>query len=194
MEDLVKLAQLVNAGTAPYANLDIHYKQTTNIDLSMIGNWMPIGMPPAMFLGTYNGNGFTISNLKIIGRSDVRGLFGRVILGVVRNLALTNVNIEGSITVGGVAGMNFGGTIENCYVTGSISGSNAGGIAGGNKWYSSKLLSLSLQFKYFHNTHEFSILLICDTKTSVARKNLLFLRYCMYAKNQIDPVAQVSLL
>ena len=65
--------------------------------------------------------------------SDTQGLFGRIFTGgIVKNVALLNVNIIGGTTVGSVTGANYG-VIQNCFVTGNVSGrSSVGGVAGAN--------------------------------------------------------------
>jgi len=53
------------------------YVQMANIDLSGYASWTPIGTDAARFSGTYDGNGFTISNLCINAiTTDYQGLFG----------------------------------------------------------------------------------------------------------------------
>ena len=100
--------------------------------------WTRIGTNSSNFLGSYDGGGYSISNLNFTMAENNVGLFGFIgIGGTVRNLALTGVNINttGSYgdNVGGIAGQNRG-TIENCYVTGAVTGrSSVGGIAGENR-------------------------------------------------------------
>jgi len=116
-----------------------HYRQEANINLSSVPNWRPIGSSgQGGFWGVYDGNGYSINNLTITGTSadQIRGLF-RAILddGVVRNVALRNVNITTTVNyVGGIAGsISVNSLIENSYVTGTITGSRwVGGIAGHN--------------------------------------------------------------
>lgn len=92
--------------------------------------------PIATFGGTFEGNGHTISGLTIEGSFAPTGLF-RVLReeGVIRNL-----NVSASIAPTGeventgiIAGENFG-TIQNCTVTGTVTGKTCtGGIAGFNR-------------------------------------------------------------
>ena len=127
-EQLAKIAELVNARTAPYANPSIYYRQIEDIDMSVITNWTPIGTFSDSFKGYYDGNGKTISNLKINATTSEQGLFGSIYAGEVKNLGLINVDIDGSSSVGGIAGYVESGRVANCYVTGAVSGS--GGIGG----------------------------------------------------------------
>jgi uncharacterized repeat protein (TIGR02543 family) len=132
----------VGKGTAnldPYKGwtLSAHYRQTTNITLEE-GNWTPIGTGNGQqynFNGSYNGAGHTITGLSINADSDWQGMFGFIYSnGKVENLGLVDVNITGTYSAGGIAGTNRG-TIQNCYVTGSVTGSAnfVGGIAGNNE-------------------------------------------------------------
>ncbi len=89
------------------------------------------------FTGSYDGDEFSISGLKIT-RNDYQyniGMFGYVAAGAkVFDLNLTNVNITGYYQTGAVAGLSDG-TISNCSVSGSLSSNNnrgyyIGGIVG----------------------------------------------------------------
>lgn len=126
---LLKLQQLVDNGvntagvTIILAN-DINMSGTT---------WSGIGVNSRtgnIFNGTFDGNGYVISNL-----SGSQGLFNSVgASGVVKDLGLENVNITGSGSsgTGGITG-KLQGLVENCYVTGTISsGGHTGGIVGEN--------------------------------------------------------------
>ena len=102
---------------------------TNNVDLRGV-TWTPIGRSGNKFKGDFDGNGYTISNLSVSG-SDYVGLFGWVDTGTISDVALVNATVSGSTHyVGGIAGL-VGGTINNCYVIGDISGNNdVGAIAG----------------------------------------------------------------
>jgi len=110
-----------------------HYRLMNNIDLTGKPNWTPIGDAATGFTGTFNGNGKTITGMTNAPNSTTdQGMFSYLNTGsVVRNLGLENVNIRGTRYVGGFTGENSG-TIENCFVTGSITGTgtDVGGIAG----------------------------------------------------------------
>jgi hypothetical protein len=96
--------------------------------------WEPIGTQDKPFTGTFDGQGFEISDLSI-GRVDTDhvGLFGFVSdRGVIKNAAVVNVYVVGQLCVGGLVGINWG-TVSNSYSDGSISGSDqVGGLIGGN--------------------------------------------------------------
>ena len=129
---LKNVADVVDGGET-----DINITLANDIDLTGI-EWTPIGTDENnSYNGTFDGNGKTITGLTVNqpGKNHV-ALF-RVVSerGMVKDVRLENVNISASDKasyVGGIAGENVG-TIENCSVSGSISGiSQVGGIAGGN--------------------------------------------------------------
>ena len=96
--------------------------------------WQPIGDASNRFSGTFNGDGYTLSNLRINrSSSDGIGLFGDT-RGRIVNVGLLDVNITGQANVGGLVGINTAGEITNSYVTGTVSGSgnNVGGLVGFN--------------------------------------------------------------
>ena len=111
-----------------------HFILINDIDASATAGWNggqgfePIGW----FNGTVNGNGYTITNLVINrpGSSDI-ALFTQLgSSGVVKNVALANINISGRDNTAAVAA-TLNGLIDNVSVTGSISGiNNVGGIVG----------------------------------------------------------------
>jgi len=109
-----------------------HYKLTTDIDLTgIIWSFAPI----PYFDGTFDGAGYTITNLTINGGSYL-GLFGRINSGQVRNLGLKDISIIGgdySYYLGALCGKNVDGTISNSYSTGLVSGNGClGGLCGKN--------------------------------------------------------------
>ncbi|MDH1976980.1 GLUG motif-containing protein, partial [Aliarcobacter butzleri] len=120
--------------------LDGKYELGSNIDAGVTSSWnsgegfSPIGYDftsdnNSMFTGTFDGKGFTISNLFIdrLYQNNI-GLFGYTIGSTIKNLGLVNVNIAGYSSVGGLVGNNDG-TIQNSYVTGVLI-SNLGLIGG----------------------------------------------------------------
>ena len=115
-----------------------HYKQIADIDLggyfSLGEGWDPIGLGESPFLGVYDGDGHTISNLFITRpyQGDI-GLFGCVgELSEILNVGLLNADVTGRRDVGGLAAINAG-IIANSYVTGKVSGTTyAGGLIGYN--------------------------------------------------------------
>jgi len=91
------------------------------------------------FTGTFDGNGYKITNLTINGGSDFcLGLFGYIDSGgSVKNLGIENCAVTGSsCPMGGLAGYNGYGSISNCYSTGIVTGGDysysLGGLVGQN--------------------------------------------------------------
>jgi hypothetical protein len=85
------------------------------------------------FSGTFDGNGFVISNLSLTGFGHL-GLIDTIEDdGLVQNLGVINANITGSRDhIGIIAGYN-NGTVSNSYSTGSVTGDdNVGGLVGRN--------------------------------------------------------------
>ncbi|MFJ5714062.1 metallophosphoesterase [Neobacillus sp. NPDC093127] len=118
-------------GTSAYP-IDGKYVLTADIDLSNVPfSAIGGGTTPTPFLGTFNGNGYTISNMRIESNNNSTGFFAYIGTGGrVANLKLVNVDITGNNSTGAIAGTSTG-TIENVYVDGKVTGgSNIGGIAG----------------------------------------------------------------
>ena len=133
-EGLKNIAELVNEEW----KLDINIILTNNIDLTGI-DWTPIGIDyNHQYTGTFDGGGHTITGLTVTGSNEYAGLFGRIGSGgTVKNVVLEGVQItsdNSSGYAGGVAGNSFGGTIENCSVSGSVSGSFSVGGVVGSQW------------------------------------------------------------
>ena len=96
----------------------------------------PIGNFDKPFTGKFSGDGHTVSNFKINKSYDnYIGLFGYN-KGTIMNLGVEEAEINGYGFVGGVCGYNDGGgTIQNCYNTGAVSGSEiVGGVCGNNNY------------------------------------------------------------
>ena len=139
------LAQRVNGGEGYHGTYfklmnDIAYPYATDWDAadSQENNFTRIGTGPEFFSGTFDGQGHTISGIRIYSSDLCQGLFGCINEGCVRNVTLADVRITGKYNVAGIAGAN-GGTIENCHVTANVligaTGNNPsrhGGIAGYN--------------------------------------------------------------
>ena len=109
-----------------------------NIDASATSNWnlgagfTPIGNSSAGFIGTFNGNNYTISNLFInLPTASNVGLFGYTWRATIENVGLINANITGQNNVGALVGVNqYLSNIDNSYATGSVSGNNGNNIGG----------------------------------------------------------------
>ena len=103
---------------------------TDNVNLRGIDNWTPIGNNSYRFKGTFNGNGYHISDMSVSGSTCV-GLFGYVENSEINNLSIINTAVSGTGNwVGGLVGYARNSTITNCYVTGTVSGNAVGGLVG----------------------------------------------------------------
>ena len=128
-DGLMNIAKLVNGGKT-----DINITLDTDIDLTG-KNWMPIGTSFSnKYTGTFDGGGHTIKGLTVTTNDQFVGLFGSIgNAGTVKNVMMEGVQItknHSSGFAGGVAGYSDG-TIENCSVSGSVSGTvYVGGVVG----------------------------------------------------------------
>ncbi len=136
----LQLLSGVTAADAGYANA--YYRQTANINLSSISDFTPIGVSPAIgpnpsggsaFTGTYDGNGYFISNLTINSGTEYgQALFGYN-TGTIRGVTLRGGSVVGEYYVGGIVGLNRGNVIDCVNYECAISGRGAtGGIVGVN--------------------------------------------------------------
>lgn len=128
-DGLMNIAKLVNGGKT-----DINIILTADIDLTG-KNWMPIGTSFSnKYTGTFDGGGHTIKGLTVTTNDQFVGLFGSIgNAGTVKNVMMEDVQITSNRSsgfAGGVAGYSDG-TIENCSVSGSVSGTvYVGGVVG----------------------------------------------------------------
>ena len=127
---LMNIAELVNGGKT-----DINITLTADIDLTG-KNWTPIGTDyDNSYKGTFDGGGHTITGLTFTTNDEYAGLFGRLNrAGTVKNVVMEGVQITSHQiyggSIGGVVGYSWG-TIENCSVSGSVSGTvYVGGVVG----------------------------------------------------------------
>ena len=129
-DGLMNVAELVNGGKT-----DINITLDKNIDLTG-KDWTPIGTDyDNSYTGTFDGGGHTITGLTFTTNDKYAGLFGYLNrAGTVKNVVMKDVQITNnrswSAFAGGVAGYSWG-TIENCSVSGSVSGTvYVGGVVG----------------------------------------------------------------
>ena len=133
-DGLMNIAKLVNGGKT-----DINITLDTDIDLTG-KDWTPIGTDyDNAYTGTFDGGGHTITGLTVTTNDQYAGLFGY--LGkfgkfcTVKNVVMDGIQITCNHrlgSAGGVAGYSRAVTIENCSVSGSVSGTmRAGGVVGG---------------------------------------------------------------
>ena len=146
VEELRGLATLVNDQHISFEGDTVNL--TASLDLGN-GDWEPIGyyinkygyVNDAVFEGTFDGNGHTVSNLNV-NRLDQTGvgLFGAIGSGKIKDLTLDNATVAGKHFVGGIVGWygssaagSTNNSIENCHVTGVIDISGhymVGGLVG----------------------------------------------------------------
>ena len=129
-DGLMNVAELVNGGKT-----DINITLDKNIDLTGKG-WTPIGTDyDNSYTGTFDGGGHTIMGLTVTTNYQYVGLFGRLgEAGTVKNVVMEGVNNHSLGYAGGVVGFSRGGTIENCSVSGSVSGTLCAGGVVGAQW------------------------------------------------------------
>jgi len=115
----------LNSSTNGYSE---HVSNPTN-------GWDPIGNSASKFTGVFDGDDHIIDGVTIDrGSTQYVGLFGSTEGSTLKNIRLTNVDINGSDNTGPIAGaINVDSRINNSYVTGDIEGANyAGGVVGTN--------------------------------------------------------------
>lgn len=129
-DGLMNIAKLVNGGKT-----DINITLDTDIDLTG-KDWTPIGTDyDNSYKGTFDGGGHTITGLTFTTNDEYAGLFGWLNrAGTVKNVVMEGVQITSNQiyggSIGGVVGYGWG-TIENCSVSGSVSGTvYVGGVVG----------------------------------------------------------------
>ena len=136
-DGLMNVAELVNGGKT-----DINITLDKNIDLTG-KDWTPIGTDyDNSYKGTFDGGGHTITGLTFTTNDEYAGLFGYLgnfgnAAGTVKNVVMEGVQITSNQiyggSIGGVVGYGWG-TIENCSVSGSISGTvSVGGVVGAQR-------------------------------------------------------------
>ena len=128
-DGLMNVAELVNGGKT-----DINITLDTDIDLTG-KDWTPIGTDyDNSYTGTFDGGGHTITGLTVTTNDKYAGLFGWLNrAGTVKNVVMEGIQITSNHMfgcTGGVVGYSWG-TIENCSVSGSVSGTvYVGGVVG----------------------------------------------------------------
>ena len=115
-----------------------HYVQIKDIDAStMTYGWKNGFAPIKVFSGTYDGNGYRISNLKVgvaSGKFENTGLFGKLQGGLLKRVKLVNFVTKEVVNVGSLVGLNDRGTIEDSEVDGKVDGYRIiGGLVGLNQ-------------------------------------------------------------
>ena len=129
--DLVAFAQAVNGGqTDAYAVL------TDDIDLDG-ATWTPIGNSTNKYAGTFDGQGYAITNFEYTATSDYNGLFGYISNATVKNFSISGTLTSDGYTKNGVVGCATGtAKVTGIHSSMAINVSNCkahtGGIVGGD--------------------------------------------------------------
>ncbi|MBR4308231.1 MAG: hypothetical protein IKT58_01415 [Oscillospiraceae bacterium] len=126
------VAYMVNSGQETFSGKTISLAR--DIDLES-REWTPIGGNQIsdeggkVFKGTFDGKGYTVSNLRISTGNYYVGFFG-YLSGTVKNFGITNGSIQGANKAGGLAGCGTG-TISNCFSRATVTATGyAGGLIG----------------------------------------------------------------
>lgn len=150
VDELAGLAAIVNGtATAPVTTYAVGSASTVkdsfkgktitlgaNIDLAN-STWTPIGNSTNKFQGTFDGAGYTISNLKVTGNGNYVGLFGFTVDGEIKNLTVENASVSGRVAVGVVAGSPYTSKYTNITVKGHVEVNGmayVGGVGGRNAY------------------------------------------------------------
>ncbi len=114
------------------------FKLTNNINLAGV-NFEGFGSSSTPFTGEFDGNGFIVENAIVkTGGNNNKGLFNATDGATIKKLGVVNIKFEGLSTskgdnIGGLVGSCKNTTIEECYVTGEVTGNDhVGGFVGGN--------------------------------------------------------------
>ena len=116
-------------------NTDNNFAIGTDIDLSYTSNYDGFsGWSISEKIRSkinFHGLGHQLNNLNIINnRAENSALFIQRPYGIIRDLSMLNVNINGGDNSGGIVGYGDNIKIHNIYITGKIKGNHAGGIIG----------------------------------------------------------------
>ncbi len=118
-------------------NLSSHFVLINDISASETSGWnsgagfVPVGNSSIKFTGSFDGNGYIISDLYINTSTDYVGLFGYIDQATITNASLEDVNITGNDQVGGLAGRISDSLVNLSYSTGNVEGERyVGGLVG----------------------------------------------------------------
>ena len=158
--ELIWFADAVNSGSQ-----SIKGKLTADIQLNAPGSvankWTPIGTQASPFRGTFDGDGHTVSGVYVDSGIDCAGFFGSVVIPSntsgdadapdkmtseyvlqhtqtsIKNIKITNAEIHGGYSVGGIVGYAENLGLSDCSFEGDVygSGNSIGGIVGWAYYY-----------------------------------------------------------
>jgi len=118
-EQLILFASEINSGN--YGYMYKCFALDCDINLNDM-DWIPVGSNINCFRGTFDGQGYVVSNYVITGSKVDVGFFG-VVTGSICNLGVENfvINTTDTSNTGGLIGYLYGGSkISNCYASGDI--------------------------------------------------------------------------
>lgn len=125
LQDLKDFRDAVNSGNQYKGSNNKMVTLTTDLDLSSIDNWTPIGTSGLPFDGVFDGGGHVIKNLKVSGNSNHNGLFGYAKNATIYNMHLLNPTVSGPDYVGTVVGyVDEDSHITDILVTSNCSGND----------------------------------------------------------------------
>jgi len=128
--DMNQLATLVDGGAD---TTGVTFILDNDVDMSTVSNFARIGTGSTnAFKGTFDGNGYTISNLTVTS-AGAAGLFGYTTGATIENIGVTGGNITSTGNWAGVlVGYTINTTIDNSYTTGNVNSTNnfVGGLVG----------------------------------------------------------------
>lgn len=157
--DLEQIAVNVNGGLEDYEGKTIKLASDLTLD-----TWTPIGNALYAFKGTFDGDGHTISNIKITQDLTYQGLFGYTYDATIKNLSVVNfsssdLSSSDGVYAGSILGRGYQTTIENCEVNKSLTGdtvceivcpttlgSVAGQLFGGAVRYTSSFMKVNASY------------------------------------------------
>ena len=100
-------------------------------DISLSGEWLPVGTEKEPFTGTLDGAGHTIKGLSITSGEDNVGFFGFTEGATISNVRFTDAKVKGNKQVGILAGQAINTTIDAVFTAGYLTGyDHVGGIVG----------------------------------------------------------------
>lgn len=92
-------------------------------DITLSGEWIPIGTKEAPYMGTFDGKGHAIKGLTITTKADNLGFFSFIgSTATVKNVSFTGAKVLGNKQAAIVAGQAENATISNVYVSGYVTG------------------------------------------------------------------------
>ena len=132
VDDMKKLAELTNAGAN---TAGVRFVLDNDIDMASVSNFAGIGKnDDNAFMGTFDGQGYQIQNLKISNTSvDNLGLFANVTGATIQNLGVSNATVAGRQQTGILVGVANNMTLKNCWSSGTVTAYNGlyiGGLVG----------------------------------------------------------------